>query len=78
MRVGEQKINFARYLYLGVTLLNFSEQEVRAMTPHKVLALFDIHKEFNPDKFGQDTPTATTEGNQSDYDTLNSILGGLN
>lgn len=72
----DTKINFARYLYIGVTLLNFSEKEVWRMTPYKILALFAIHKKFNPDKFKQDTPT--TAGGQSDYDTLNSIMGGLN
>jgi len=39
------------------------------MTPYKILTLFKIHREFNPDKFKQDAP----EG----MDDIDYALGGL-
>jgi hypothetical protein len=44
-------IDLARLLYIGVTLLRWSEAEVWRMTPYKILTLFKIHREFNPDRF---------------------------
>ena len=41
----------ARLLYIGVTILGFREREVWRMPPHKIIVLFNIHREYNPDKF---------------------------
>jgi len=41
----------ARLLYIGVTILGFREREVCRMTPHKIIALFNLHREYNPDKY---------------------------
>jgi hypothetical protein len=38
-------------LYIGVTLLRWPEESVWRMTPYKIITLFRIHKEFNPDRF---------------------------
>lgn len=38
-------------IYIGVTLLHFPEHEVWHMTPYKITKLFEIHREFNPDRF---------------------------
>ena len=48
---GQGIIDLARLLYIGVTLLRWSEAEVWRMTPYKILTLFKIHREFNPDRF---------------------------
>ena len=57
----------ARLLYIGVTLLHWPEREVWRMTPYKILALFRIHREFNPDRF-------KPEEKEADIDD---VLGGL-
>lgn len=44
---GQGIIDLARLLYIGVTLLRWSEAEVWRMTPYKILTLFKIHREFN-------------------------------
>ncbi len=46
---GQGIIDLARLLDIGVTLLRWSEAEVWRMTPYKILTLFKIHREFNPD-----------------------------
>ena len=45
------------------------------MTPYKILTLWGIHKEFNPDKFKvtTQTPNYTDEG---DIDSVMNALGG--
>ena len=48
---GQGIIDLARLLYIGVTLLRWSEAEVWRMTPYKILTLLKIHREFNPDRF---------------------------
>ena len=57
----------ARLLYIGVTLLRWSEAEVWRMTPYKILTLFRIHKQFNPDRFKPEEPEAD----------IDDVLGGL-
>ena len=65
---GEQGvIDLARLLYIGVTLLRWSEAEVWRMTPYKILTLFRIHKQFNPDRFKPEEPEAD----------IDDVLGGL-
>ena len=51
----------------GITLLHWPEREVWRMTPYKILALFRIHREFNPDRF-------KPEEKEADIDD---VLGGL-
>jgi hypothetical protein len=56
-------------LYIGVTLLGFSEKEVWKMTPYKITRLFEIHKQFNPDQYGEQPPAG--------IDDIDAALGGL-
>lgn len=62
-------MNLARLLYIGVTLLHFTEREVWRMTPYKLLALFRVHKQFHPERFPREAP----EG----MDEIDAALGGL-
>ena len=64
---GQGIIDLARLLYIGVTLLRWSEAEVWRMTPYKILTLFRIHKQFNPDRFKPEEPEAD----------IDDVLGGL-
>ena len=48
-------------------LLRWSEAEVWRMTPYKILTLFKIHKQFNPDRFKPEEPEAD----------IDDVLGGL-
>jgi hypothetical protein len=43
----KQDINFARLIYIGKTILGYSEREVWRMTLRKLLQLFDEHCRFN-------------------------------
>ena len=61
-------IDLARLLYIGVTLLRWSEAEVWHMTPYKILTLFRIHREFNPDRFSKPDPKEVD---------IDDVLGGL-
>jgi len=54
-------------LYIGVTLLGFTEREVWRMTIFKISTLFRIHREFNNDRFKPDSPGAD----------IDEALGGL-
>jgi hypothetical protein len=49
-------MTLARLLYIGVALLHFPEREVWKKTPHQIMSLFRVHKEFNPDRFKPDPP----------------------
>jgi hypothetical protein len=55
-------------LYIGVTLLRYSEREVWGMTPYKITTLFKIHRSFNPDKYKQEAEKA---------DPIDEAFGGL-
>jgi len=55
-------------LYIGVTLLGFTEREVWRMTPYKLVTLFRIHKEFNNDRFKLESGAV---------DDIDEALGGL-
>jgi len=57
---------------MGITILGFTEREVWRMTPYKILTLFSIHREFNPDKFKppEDDPP-------EDLDDIDMALGGF-
>jgi len=50
-------------------LLGFSEKEFWKMTPLKVLTLFRVHCEFNPDRFKPIKPVGV--------DDIDIALGGL-
>jgi hypothetical protein len=56
-------------LYIGVTLLRFSEKEVWKKTPYQISTLYKIHRQFNPDRFKPEPP----EG----VDAIDEALGGL-
>jgi hypothetical protein len=58
--------DIARYIYIGVTLLGYPEKDVWRMTPYKLMRLFEIHKEFNPDRFGS-----------PEFDPVDVALGGI-
>ncbi len=60
-------IDRAPHLYIGVTLLGWSEAEVWKMTPYKILTLFKIHREFNPDRFKPDPKEVD----------IDDVLGGI-
>ncbi|MDR3090808.1 MAG: hypothetical protein LBU36_01230 [Clostridiales bacterium] len=40
---GQKSMDFARLIYIGVTLLGFSEKEVWKMTPYKLNKLLQTH-----------------------------------
>ena len=60
-------MSLARFLYIGVTLLHFSEAEVWRMTPFKLMELYKMHKEFHGIK---------TKSNDGEVD-IDDILQGL-
>ena len=63
-----------RLIYIGVTLLGYPEKEVWRMTAYKILTLFRIHREFNPDRF---KPDPMEEARQKGIDPIDIALGGL-
>ena len=56
-------------MYIGVTLLGWPENEVWKMTPHKLVRLFQVHREFHPEKFGGIQPKGEVD--------IDIALGGL-
>lgn len=64
-------------MYIGVTLLRWPEPAVWKMTPYKIITLFTIHKEFNPDRFKDDPPKAQGMLDEDGFDDIDVALGGL-
>lgn len=58
-------IDLARLIYIGVTLLRFTERETWKKTPYQIITLFRIHRQFNPDRFKPD-PGPLGEGDELD------------
>jgi len=52
-------------LYIGVTILGWPERDVWKMTPHKLLTLFRIHREFHPDRFKKVMPEGMADIDQA-------------
>lgn len=61
-------IDLARLLYIGVTLLGYTEHEVWKMTPYKIMTLYDIHREYTSERF---------EAPRLQRDPIDNALGGL-
>lgn len=47
------------------------------MTPYKIITLFTIHKEFNPDRFKVDPPRAKVLLDEDGFDDIDVALGGF-
>ncbi len=60
-------MSLASFIYIGVTLLRFSEVEVWRMTPFKLMELYRVYKEFHGIK---------TKSNDGEVD-IDDILRGL-
>lgn len=72
---GAGKIDIARLLYIGTSILNFPEREVWKMTAYKLMTLFKIHRSFHLETFGG---TKYPRGGNPDYeDDIDCALGGL-
>ena len=60
-------MSLARFIYIGVTLLRFSEVEVWRVAPFKLMQLYRVYKEFHGIK---------TNSNDGEVD-IDDILQGL-